>query len=145
MMMTPAFQAQLNSILPLPPPPPPVVVDRIFNETKPLFEKFRQTPNVEFEFRLGKSVAGGKSFDTNVGKATFDKVLRRLQKYQGWESCAHSTDMVYTSDSLVRLTIDSVTDQQTQVKKQKLYKNDFSVPGRAFDVRFAVAVEVCEF
>jgi hypothetical protein len=149
-MLTPAFQAQMNAIIerglgvpppPMPPPPPPVVVDRIFSETKPLFEKFCKTPNVEFEFRLGKSVNGGKSFDTNVGKATFDRILRRLKKYQGWQSCAQSVDTVYTSDSSIRLTIDANTDQQTQIRKQKLYKNDFAIPGRAFDVRFAVAVE----
>lgn len=115
-------------------------MEKIFNDTNPVFEKFRKTPNVEFEFRFGKSF-GTKNFDTNVGKATFEKVLRRLKKFNQWEAFAVTKDMVYSADPNLRLTIDDATDKQTQVAKHKIYKNDFSLAGKPFDVRFAVATE----
>ena len=84
----------------------------------------------------------GSRFDTNIGKPLFEKLLRRLKKYTGWESVTSTKDMVYTSDSHpLRLTIDDATDKQTLVNKKKVYKNDFTVNGKPLDVRFAVATE----
>lgn len=127
---------------PAPPPPPRMVIaDRIFDEVRPVFEKFLQTPHAEFEFRLGKLV-DGKTFDTNVGKSTFERILRRLKKYQGWESTKRQRDAVYTADKGLRLTIDEETDAQTQIAKHKLYKNDFALQGVPLDVRFCVSTEM---
>jgi hypothetical protein len=115
-------------------------MEKIFNDTNPVFEKFCKTPCVEFEFRFGK--ISGKTFDTNVGQATFEKVLRRLKKYQGWESVKKSKDTVYQADGGIRLTIDEFTGNQFQVTKKKLYKSDFSIQGKPFDVRFSVSTEI---
>jgi hypothetical protein len=114
-------------------------MEKIFNDTNSVFEKFRKTPRTEFEFRFGK--ISGKTFDTNVGQATFEKVLRRLKKYQGWESMKKSRDTVYQADQGLRLTIDEDTGNQFQITKKKLYKSDFSIQGKPFDVRFSVSSE----
>jgi len=114
-------------------------VQKIFNDVNPIFEKFRKTPCTEFEFRFGKMT--GTTFETNVGQATFDRVLRRLTKYQGWESSKTHKDTVYQADGGLRLTIHENTGHSFLVNKKKLYKNDFCVPGQSFDVRFSVSAE----
>jgi len=60
-------------------------MEAVFLTTKPVFEKFLGSPNIEFEFRLGKIVpgaAGTTSFDTNIGKDSFEKILQGLKNYQ---------------------------------------------------------------
>ncbi len=113
---------------------------KIFEGVSPIFEKFRETPHVEFEFRFGKIVEGGKSFDTNVGKQAFEKTLRRLKKYKEWESVQITNDMVYSGDGL-RLTVEDVTDKQVQIFKRNLFKQNFPITGSSFDVRFSVSTE----
>jgi hypothetical protein len=110
-----------------------------FEKVSHIFSKYQNEKHVEFEMRLGKINRG--SFDTNVGQETFEKILRRLQKYQGWEHVKHSSDMAYYHEK-IRLTIDEETEDQVQVSKNKLEKFDYSLSGRPFDVRFAVAKEV---
>jgi hypothetical protein len=109
----------------------------IFEKISPLFSKFQNEQNIEFEMRLGKMNRG--SFDTNVGKETFDKILLALKKYQGWESVKSTSDVAYYKDN-IRLTIDDDTGDYVQVLKDKLLKSDHILPG-PFDVRFAVARE----
>jgi len=87
--------------------------------------------------RLGKINRG--SFDTNVGKETFDKILRALKKYQGWESVKCTNDVAYYQDN-IRLVINDDTEECTQVIKEKLCKVDNTLQG-PLDVRFAVARE----
>jgi len=55
-------------------------MEAVFLTTKPVFEKFLGAPNIEFEFRLGKIVPN--SFDTNIGKDSFEKILHGLKQYQ---------------------------------------------------------------
>jgi hypothetical protein len=114
----------------------------MFISTKPVFEKFMDKPNTEFEFRLGKIISSpSPSFDTNVGKDSFEKILNGLKKYKGWESVKQTSDVVYYAGS-VRLTIDDDTDTSVQISKKKLYKQDHSVPDKPFDVRFSVSSEI---
>jgi len=110
-----------------------------FEKVSHIFSKYQNEKHVEFEMRLGKINRG--SFDTNVGQDTFERILRRLQKYQGWEHVKHSSDVAYYQDR-IRLTIDDETEDHVQVSKNKLDKFDYSLNGRPFDVRFAVAKEV---
>jgi hypothetical protein len=90
------------------------------------------------ELRLGKINRG--TFDTNVGQATFEKILRRLHKYTGWEKVKKTSDVAYYKDS-IRLVIDEDTDESVQVMKKKIGTVDQMLPGRPLDVRFAVATE----
>ena len=114
------------------------LTDSVFSATKPVFEKFMNQPNTEFEFRLGKITP--VSFDTNVGRVMFEKILHGLKKYREWESVKSTSDVVYYAGP-VRLTIDDETDTSVQITKKKLYKMDHSVTGKPFDVRFSVASE----
>jgi hypothetical protein len=109
----------------------------IFEKISPLFSKFQNEQNIEFEMRLGKINRG--SFDTNVGKETFEKVLRALKKYQGWESVKSTSDVAYYLDN-IRLIINDDNEAYVQVIKEKLVKSDHTLPG-PFDVRFSVAKE----
>jgi hypothetical protein len=109
-----------------------------FEKVSPIFSKYQNEKHVEFEFRLGKINRG--SFDTNVGQETFERILRGLQKYQGWEKVSKKSDVAYYKDE-IRLVIDDDTEESVQVTKHKLSHFDYSLAGKPFDVRFAVATE----
>jgi hypothetical protein len=110
----------------------------LFEKVSPIFSKFQNEKNIEIEMRLGKINRG--SFDTNIGKETFDKILRALKKYQSWENVKKSSDMCYYYDK-IRLTIDDETEESKQIIKEKLTKVDQNLSG-SFDVRFSVSKEV---
>ena len=61
----------------------------IYDRIKPTFDSLKNEEHIEVEMRLGKH--NGSLFDTNVGKETWERVLRGLNKYQG---C-----LLYTSPS----------------------------------------------
>lgn len=109
-----------------------------FDQVYPLIQKYHKQDHVEFELRLGKINRG--SFDTNVGKETFDRILRGLEKYKGWEKVSETSDVCYYHEN-IRLTIDDNSEESKQVIKQKLEKVDKSFTNRPLDVRFAVAKE----
>ena len=54
-----------------------------FDQIEPIFNQFKNSANIEIEMRLGK-ISYGK-FDTNVGKKTFQKILKGLENYKSWE------------------------------------------------------------
>ena len=114
-------------------------MNELFEKVGPTFSKFQHEPHVEMELRLGKINRG--SFDTNVGQATFEKILRRLHKYNGWEKTKKTSDVAYYKDS-IRLTVDEDTDESVQVTKNKILHINHTLPGYPLDVRFAVATEV---
>jgi len=113
-------------------------MNELFEKVGPTFSKFQHEPYVEMEIRLGKINRG--SFDTNVGQQVFEKVLRGLHKYTGWEKVVKKTDVAYYKDD-IRLVMDEDTDESVQVSKRKLVKIDHTLPDRPFDVRFSVAKE----
>jgi len=49
----------------------------------PTIQRYKDEQHIEIELRLGKF--NGTMFDTNVGKHTFDKIMKGLNKYTGWE------------------------------------------------------------
>ena len=53
----------------------------------------------------------------------------------------HTSDVVYYAGQ-IRLTIDDDTDTSTQISKKKLYKQDHSIQGKPFDVRFSISSEI---
>jgi hypothetical protein len=109
-----------------------------FEKVSPIFSKYQNEKNVEFEFRLGKINRG--TFDTNIGQETFEKILRGLHKYTGWENVSKKSDTAYYKDE-IRLLIDDETEESTQVTKHKIGTVDHSLSGQPLDVRFAVATE----
>jgi hypothetical protein len=95
----------------------------------------------EIEFRIGKMNRG--SFDTNVTKETYDKVLRRLHKYTGWECVSTSDTSKYYYDGGRRVTYDHVVDDVTEcVIKKRVRVDDILFENQRFDVRLGVSSEV---
>jgi len=116
-------------------------VQRIVNETLPLFDVHNDNPNIEVEMRLGKF--NGSFFDTNVGKVVFDKVLAGLQGFNGWEDIRTSSCEVFYHDSAgIRLSVDDVTGEQKMIRKQSLVRTDFKDQGTPFDMRFSISTEM---
>lgn len=116
-------------------------VQRIVDETLPIFDVHNDNPNVEVEMRLGKF--NGTFFDTNVGKDAFEKVLFGLHGYKGWEEVRTSSCEVFYHDSAgVRLSVDDQTGEQTMIQKQSLVRKDFKNQGTPFDLRFSISTEM---
>jgi hypothetical protein len=109
-----------------------------FEKVSPIFSKYQNEKHMEFELRLGKINRG--SFDTNVGQETFEKILRGLHKYKGWEKVVKKSDVAYYKDE-IRLIIDDETEESVQVTKHKIGTVDYSLSGKPFDVRFSFATE----
>ena len=105
-------------------------------------DEYKNQPNVEIEIRLGK-VNRGK-FDTNVGQATFERALRRLRKYEGWESTNESQSTVYMDTAAgKRVVMNDVTDEmESCVIKKRLLVNDQVLTGFPVDARLGISSEV---
>lgn len=114
----------------------------LFNAWENTIETYKDTPNVEIEIRLGK-VNRGK-FDTNVGQQTFEKVLRRLRKFDEWESTNESQSTVYYDTAASkRVVMNDVTDEmESCVIKKRIHVNDQPLNGFPVDARIGISSEV---
>ena len=116
-------------------------IQKIVDKTLPVFERHNDQEHTEVEIRLGKF--NGTFFDTNVGKDSFDRILKSLQQYDGWEEVRTTAcDVFYHDAAGIRLSVDEKTGDQTMVQKQKVYHEDFQEFSAPLDVRFSIAKEV---
>ena len=113
---------------------------RLFDAWEPPIRKWAQTDNIEIEMRLGRKTA--KKFDTNIGHETFEKLLRALAKYDGWESRTENKYAVYYGSGNKRITVDESTDESVAVIKTRVAAMDFELPNCPFDVRLGISKEV---
>ena len=89
----------------------------------PTIQRYKDEQHVEIELRFGKF--NGTMFDTNVGKHTFDTVMKGLNKYTGWEKMVGSEhDVVYRDSDNVRRSTDQATGEEEVVKKDRIKNND---------------------
>ena len=111
----------------------------ITEKIKDVFEAHKNEEHIEVEIRLGKH--NGSLFDTNVGKETFDRVMKGLKKYNGWESTkTTTTDVFYNDTNGIRISSDEDTGEQIMVQKIKVVKEDFK--SEPLDVRFSISREI---
>tara|TARA_R110000851_G_scaffold127390_1_gene259367 strand:+ start:1267 stop:1848 length:582 start_codon:yes stop_codon:yes gene_type:complete len=109
------------------------------NQILPIFEAHKNEGDIEIEIRLGKH--NGSLFDTNVGGATWKRVLSGLRKFDGWDSVKTTVSDVYYNDANnVRITCDEESGEQTMIQKIGVLKQDFKRD--PLDVRFCVAREI---
>jgi hypothetical protein len=111
----------------------------LFAKWDPLIRQHAKRPNTEIEFRFGRP--SGKGLDTNVGPETFERVLRALKKYDGWETTKHTNATVYYFDGNKRLTVDEETDEQVGQIKKRVLVDDFQMASAPFDVRLGISTE----
>ena len=116
-------------------------VHKLCDKMYPLVLKHKDEPHVELEMRLGKF--NGKMFDTNVGKATFDRVMVGLQKYMGWEKVVGTEhEVFYREKDGVRISVDEATGDEIIVHKERVKNEDFKkIKDTPYDVRFSVSKE----
>jgi hypothetical protein len=114
-------------------------IQSIAEKVSAAFEAHKNEEHIEVEIRLGKH--NGSLFDTNVGKETFERVLKGLKKYDGWESVkTTTTDVYYDDTNSVRISSDEDTGEQTMIQKIKVLKEDFKC--EPLDVRFSISREI---
>ena len=111
----------------------------LFEKWENLIETHKNKESVEIEIRFG-SKAGNK-FDTNIGQKTFEKVLRALEKYDGWESKKHTNSTVYYFEGSKRLSVDEDTDEQVGQVKTRVAVNDVELHDQPLDVRLGISTE----
>ena len=116
-------------------------VRRVFDNVKPIFDKYRNEEHVEFEIRVGKFNCG--TFDTDVGKVGFENILEGLKKYDGWERVVNrSEEVFYRKTDNLRISIDEDTSEEKIVKKDKVHNEDFGkLINAPYDIRFGVSIE----
>ena len=114
----------------------------LFAAWETTIDQYKDQPNVEIEIRLGK-VNRGK-FDTNVGQTTFERVLRRLRRYEGWDSTNESQTTVYMDPTTgKRVVMNDITDEmESCMIKQRLLVNDQVLNGFPVDARLGISSEV---
>ena len=114
-------------------------IKHITDTILPSFEALKTEENIEVEVRLGKH--NGSLFDTNVGKETWERVLKGLKNYDGWESTNYiESDVYYNDNSNVRITSNEDTGEQTMIQKISVVKEDFKCD--PLDVRVCIAREI---
>jgi hypothetical protein len=114
-------------------------IQSIVEKVLPVFDSYKDEEHIEVELRLGKY--NGSFFDTNVGKETFERVLRGLKKYPDWEKTESSvSDIFYNVKDSIRITSNQDTGEQKMVQKINVVKDDFS--GTPTDMRFSVSREI---
>ena len=114
-------------------------IKHITDTILPSFEALKAEENIEVEIRLGKH--NGSLFDTNVGKETWERVLKGLKNYDGWESTNYTeSDVYYNDNSNVRITSNEDTGEQTMIQKISVVKEDFKCD--PLDVRMCIAREI---
>ena len=114
-------------------------IKTITEKVAALFEAHKNEEHIEVEIRLGKH--NGSLFDTNVGKETFERVLKGLRKYDGWEETkTTSTDVFYDDTNGIRITSDEDTGEQNMIQKINVVKEDFKF--EPLDVRFSISREI---
>ena len=112
----------------------------LFDKWEKVIEDHRLKDNVEIEVRFGRR--SGSKFDTNVGEATFKKVLGALNKYQEWESTSHMTSTVYYFEGGKRLSVDEETDEQVGQVKTRVTVDDVELQNQPLDIRLGISSEV---
>lgn len=115
-------------------------MDALFAKWEPIINAHKSSPDTEIEIRFGRRASSG--FDTNVGRETFQKVLKALGSYKGWESTTHSNSTVYYFDGNKRLTVNEDTDEQVGQIKRRVKVDDVSLDNEPFDVRLGISTEV---
>ena len=114
-------------------------IKHITDTILPSFEAFKTEENIEVEVRLGKH--NGSLFDTNVGKDTWERVLKGLKNYDGWESTDYNeSDVFYNDKNNLRITSNEDTGEQTMIQKISVVKEDFKC--EPLDVRVCIAREI---
>jgi hypothetical protein len=110
-----------------------------FDQIEPTFNQFKNRANVEIEMRLGK-ISYGK-FDTNVGQQAFQKILKGLDNFKGWEKVVKSNTTAYFTGD-IRVIDDEDTGVSSAHKKTKLKKIDIPIENKPYDLRFSVSSEI---
>lgn len=114
-------------------------IKSIVEKILPVFDSYKDEEHIEVELRLGKY--NGSFFDTNMGKTTFERVLKGLQKYDKWEKIDTSiSDIFYNDKESIRITSNHDTGEQKMIQKINVVKEDFS--GTPTDMRFSVSREI---
>ena len=114
-------------------------IKHITDTILPTFEALKAEENIEVEIRLGKH--NGSLFDTNVGRDTWERTLKGLKNYDGWESTNYTeSDVYYNDNSNVRITSNEDTGEQTMIQKISVVKEDFKCD--PLDVRMCIAREI---
>ena len=114
--------------------------DGLYKKWGPIINSHKSDANIEIEIRFGR--AAQKGFDTNVGRETFEKVLRALNKYKEWESTKHTNATVYYFEGSKRLTIDEETEEQVGHIKKRVAVNDVDLGDHPLDVRLGISTEI---
>lgn len=111
----------------------------VHDAVESVFMKNRSKKHVEVEFRLGKF--HGKHFNPDVGKVNFDKLMKALKNFKGWESVTESSYEIFYGPKNLRTTIDEENDKRESVIKTRIENVNCVTQNLPFDVRMSISTE----
>jgi hypothetical protein len=99
-------------------------------------EKYKDTENLEIEFRIG--YIQENEFKTDIGKDFFDKIYDGLNNSNAWDDVKteKSEDFFFNGK---RMTV--INNQVKYIKKEKLAIFDYIFKGSGFDIRISFSKE----
>lgn len=110
----------------------------IIFEISRVIEKYRNSPNIEIECRLGWFT--GHTFDTNIQKRYYDNILKQLMKCHELTHTFEQTSVYFNKH--VRIIADDDTKKVLDVHiKKRIEIIDFKLEGTPYDLRISVCVE----
>lgn len=111
----------------------------MFKLFEPVIRKY--SSGKEIEIRFGK--VNRKTFDTDVTKDVYEKVLRRLHRYKEWEEIVESESTVFHFKNGGRVTYDNVLEEVVEsIIKKPVEKINFVLDDKPFDVRLGISDEI---
>ena len=105
----------------------------------PYLEKYKSTPHLELEFRLGFLEDDDKIFNTSIPEDFFIKITDRLKTNNGWTSTRREVVNDFFNRGL-RMSI-YADGKRECIKKTKLVSLDFVFEGTPFDIRICISKE----
>ena len=109
-----------------------------FNLFEPHFTKHHNKKNVEIEMRLGR--ISGNKFDTNIGKESFNKAIKSLEKFKKWDVVeVNEYDAYYGQNGLRTTRYED--DTQESIIKKRVANIDYNSRDLPFDIRLGISTE----
>jgi hypothetical protein len=108
----------------------------------PYIEKFKDRPNLEIEFRLGRLETDGTNniFNASVSEEFFKDIVEVLETNPNWDSKNRGILNDYFNNG-IRMSVHS-DGKKSCIKKIKLVSLDFEFTDTPFDIRVSLSQEI---
>lgn len=113
----------------------------IIDDLKPFIEEYKNTKQLEIEFRIGYYDDILKKFNSDVSEIFFKNIKNIFDNSSVMKKTNIVSEDVYDINKIRKTTITTMNDKSTLIKKTKLVTLDYRFEGRPFDIRVSISKE----